>query len=734
MLPLYSTLLHSFALIHLTVTLLRDHNHRIPVLVLPGQSIYVGRPYRTQPHGVLKMLTARKRVEPLPTHRLALRYSADYSSSDHSTSDDSSGDSPSDSSSATSSNSHPYTSSDSSLRHSSSSHSISNSPCDSPTTIFAWPSHKRRRKRIRDSNSVTDFVVSSEEGFVTHVPTNIGLGVDVEDGYKPYTETNIDPDVQADIDDCIVFANDIAARGTNVRVEVRTAAEEEAEFSSRGTIEIGVDRVTHLVVSDDTIEPVREDYPDLVSADRSLEVMQRGLDVVMKELYDHKVEIPVHKVRVIESVQIDQGYRIVTTSQQSAAMSEMISTLEWDNMRLRACGRSSRSVVKNPGTKTKMENEQQDYDVEENGNNGNGNGNGNRNPNLNNEVKYATCTLLNNALTWWNSHKRTFEVNVAYAMTWKALMKLITKTTYNQRFQELTLLCTKMVLKEEDQAERYIGGLSDNIQENVIVVEPTRLQDSVRIANNLMDQKLKGYTVKNVENKRRFDNKPRDNRRQQQPFKGQNVNYQNVARAYMVGNNVERKAYAGNLPYYNKCRMHHEGSCTVKCCNCKRVGHMTKDCKAAVADTVQRSLNPRNKTGNKTRNNKAKARAYAIGGGGASLDSNVVMATFLINNHYAFILFDSGADRSFMSTTFSALLDVIPSTLDIRLLGNPFNINLMPVELGSFDVVIGMDWLAKYHAVIVCDEKIVRVSYGDEVLIIEGDGCNSGSKSKLSIG
>nr|GEW51865.1 reverse transcriptase domain-containing protein [Tanacetum cinerariifolium] len=104
----------------------------------------------------------------------------------------------------------------------------------------------------------------------------------------------------------------------------------------------------------------------------------------------------------------------------------------------------------------------------------------------------------------------------------------------------------------------------------------------------------------------------------------------------------------------------------------------------------------------------------------------------------------------------SALLDVVPSTLDISyavqladervsetdvilkgctlgLPGHMFNVDLIPVELDSFDVIIGMDRLEKHHAVIVCDEKIVRIHYGDEVLIIQGDGCNDGSKSRLSI-
>ncbi|GJV59345.1 hypothetical protein Tco_1465445 [Tanacetum coccineum] len=105
------------------------------------------------------------------------------------------------------------------------------------------------------------------------------------------------------------------------------------------------------------------------------------------------------------------------------------------------------------------------------------------------QVKYATCTLLNSALTWWNSHKRTIGAKVAFAMSWRELMKLM----------------AEMVPKEEDRVKKFIGGLPDNIQGNVITDEPTRLQDAVRIANNLMDQKLKGYAVKNSEKRRRLE-------------------------------------------------------------------------------------------------------------------------------------------------------------------------------------------------------------------------------------
>ncbi|GJS19635.1 putative reverse transcriptase domain-containing protein [Tanacetum coccineum] len=304
-----------------------------------------------------------------------------------------------------------------------------------------------------------------------------------------------------------------------------------------------------------------------------------------------------------------------------------------------------------------------------------------------------------------------------------------------------------------------------------------------------MDKKLQSYAARSVESKRRMESNSRDNRGQQPPFKRQNISGQNVVRAYRTENN-ERRRYTGPLPLCNKCKYHHVGPCTVKCSNCKKVGHLTRDCTATITPKTQRAPvgnqqgvvcyecgrpghfrkdcpklrnqnrgnqtrnRVGNKTGNQTGGNEATAKAYAIGGGGTNPDSNVVTGTFLLNNCYASMLFDSGADRSFVSSTFSALLDITPSTLDtsyavelaggrileinvvlrgctLGLLGHPFDIDLMPVELGSFDVIIGMDWLAKYHALIVCDEKVVRIPYGDEVLIIRGDDYGNGSKLNI---
>ncbi|GJX95611.1 putative reverse transcriptase domain-containing protein [Tanacetum coccineum] len=163
-----------------------------------------------------------------------------------------------------------------------------------------------------------------------------------------------------------------------------------------------------------------------------------------------------------------------------------------------------------------------------------------------------------------------------------------------------------------------------------------------------------------------------------------------------------------------------------------------------------------NNRGNQGGNGNAPAKVYAVGCAGTNPDSNVVTGTFLLNNRYSSVLFDTGTDRSFVSTAFSSQIDITPSTLDhyydveladgriIRLnaiiqgctlnfLNHPFNIDLIPVEFGSLDVIIGMDWLAKFQAVIICAEKIVHIPWGNETLIVRGDGSDRGNETRLNI-
>ncbi|GJR55695.1 putative reverse transcriptase domain-containing protein [Tanacetum coccineum] len=160
-------------------------------------------------------------------------------------------------------------------------------------------------------------------------------------------------------------------------------------------------------------------------------------------------------------------------------------------------------------------------------------------------------------------------------------------------------------------------------------------------------------------------------------------------------------------------------------------------------------------------NGNAQGWVYAVGNaeknGNASRNpnSNVVTGTFLLNNRYASILFDTGADRSFISTAFSSLIDIAPTPLGnsynveladgkivgidtiirgctLNFLNHPFNIDLMPVELGSFDVIIGMDWLGRCHAVIVCDEKLAQeyMAKGCQIFLAQISAKKEEDKSK----
>nr|GEV12146.1 putative reverse transcriptase domain-containing protein [Tanacetum cinerariifolium] len=255
--------------------------------------------------------------------------------------------------------------------------------------------------------------------------------------------------------------------------------------------------------------------------------------------------------------------------------------------------------------------------------------------------------------------------------------------SYTNRFQELALICTKFVSNETEKVDKYISGLFDNIYGNVKSSKPKTLDDTIELANDLMDQKLRTYTERKSDSKRKANDISRNN---QQPFKKQNF-----TKAYNLGS-AEKKTYEGNSP---------------------------KNAQGWVYDV-----------GNTKRN----------GNAAGNPNSNVVTGTFLLNNRYASILFDTGADRSFISTAFNSLIDIIPTSVDnhydveltdgkivgintiirgcsLNFLNHPFTIDLMPVKLGSFEAIIRMDWLRRHHAVIVCDEKLVRVPFGNETLV-----------------
>ncbi|GJV72454.1 putative reverse transcriptase domain-containing protein [Tanacetum coccineum] len=317
-----------------------------------------------------------------------------------------------------------------------------------------------------------------------------------------------------------------------------------------------------------------------------------------------------------------------------------------------------------------------------------------------NHVKFATCTLHGIALTWWNTHVNTVGHDAAYGMHWKTFMKMMT--------------AKRMLPEVSDVVEKYVGGLPDMIQGNVMSTKPKTIEEAIEMANNLMDQKICTLVESQIKTKRKQYDDYRNNQNQQQPNKRSSSN-----------------ANAGNNQ--RATRANQKGTCYYEC---GTQGNFKRECP---------KLKNKNR-GNQGGNGNAPAKVYVVGNAKTNPDFNVVTSTFLLNNRYAFILFDTGANRSFVSSAFSSLLDITPTTLDhyydveladeklirintinrgctLNFLNHPFNIN----------VIIGMDWLAKYHAVIVCDEKLIRIPFGNKTLIVRGDGSNRGNETRLNI-
>nr|GEW54696.1 hypothetical protein [Tanacetum cinerariifolium] len=268
---------------------------------------------------------------------------------------------------------------------------------------------------------------------------------------------------------------------------------------------------------------------------------------------------------------------------------------------------------------------------------------------------------------------------------WNLEVKEYDVVAYTQRFNELDLMYPRMVEPERVKVDAYIRGLTDNTKGEVVTFlkfrfegvtevtssKPADLNEAVRMAHKLMEQKLQARDARILEgNKQKWES--------------------------LQGGNSS--------------------------------GHTRNRCLKKVKQEEVRE---------------AHGLAYAIKDAEPQ-GLNVVTGTFLLNNCYAFVLFDSCSDRIFVDTRFSAMLDIdlikigasyeveladgrVASTNTIlkgctlNLVNHIFEIDLMPIELGTFDVIISMDWLVKNDAVIVYGEKVVRIPYRNEMLIVESD-------------
>ncbi|GJY24969.1 hypothetical protein Tco_0399695 [Tanacetum coccineum] len=305
------------------------------------------------------MMTARKRVGSLPTHRLAMRHSVDYSSSDDSlssssseTSSDSSADALSDSASSRSSSNHSLPASPSGTRsshrlcslclsvhrssaiserpsHDSSSASRSRTRSRSPVASIPLSLHTLRAlsyaradllpspKRIRSHEIATNLEDCLKDSFDPYVPREVRLGVEFEDESSEPSRSRgadlvmdvdvvrsdgieIDPEIQAEIDKCFAYVDSLRDRGIDVRVVVEAVDREVSETGTRGPVKVRVFRVTHPVMPKDTTEPAQEG-----------------------------------EVEVVEGAQREQGHRIVGAESAVTVLTKRVLELDRDNRRLR---------------------------------------------------------------------------------------------------------------------------------------------------------------------------------------------------------------------------------------------------------------------------------------------------------------------------------------------------------------------------------------------------------------
>ncbi|GJV31256.1 hypothetical protein Tco_1391656 [Tanacetum coccineum] len=444
---------------------LTTSNSEIPVTpILPAPptiDIPVDRLYRTHPGGPCRALTARKSVRPLPSHRLALRYtshhldhftsgsSSDHSSSDHSSADHSSADHTS-----------GHSTSDKSLsRHSSPplplgtrprlwlqspvsstcfSSTAKSSPSDSLATTsdrhLHSPSHSARpsHKRCRSPATIVPSSIPTPGALVPTLDMDVEVGVDV-------------------------------VIGIEIRDDIEDEDEGEAESSDRGTMEVVVDVVVMIDIPNGML------MPDVVE---HLEQVEE----VVQDIYRHIMDIPLQRVEDIEMGQRQLEAESLIASGERVGLLDHIMTITRSGMTPKVIkelinqrvAETLATYKANRAAELVVESQSQNRDDGDNENdrgngdiNGGGNGNKNRGGNGNcqplnfkgtegvvgltmwfekietvfhisncperYQVKYATCTLLNSALTWWNAHKRTVRADVAFSMSWRELMKLMSE-------------------------------------------------------------------------------------------------------------------------------------------------------------------------------------------------------------------------------------------------------------------------------------------------------------------
>ncbi|GJR32962.1 hypothetical protein Tco_1109194 [Tanacetum coccineum] len=294
---------------------------------------------------------------------------------------------------------------------------------------------------------------------------------------------------------------------------------------------------------------------------------------------------------------------------------------------------------------------------------------------IENHVKFATCTLLGLKKKMTDKYYPLGEIQKLEIELWNLKVKRNDVPADTERFQELTLICTKFCSNETEKINKYIRGLPDNIYRNVKSSKPKTLDETIELANELKDQKLRTYAEKS-DNKRKANNSSKNNHgHQQQPFKKPNVAGSTYGDWWKKP--IGELSQVHQVPFSPQWPMHPEvpkvqqgwALCPrlqeywqykhLKNVRWRELGNCTSWVSAQLGNAEKRG----NASGNP--------------------DSNVVTGTFLLNNHYASILFDTSADRSFIFTAFSSLIDIVPTPLD-----NSYDVELADGKIVRIDTII----------------------------------------------